>query len=79
MIEGTGGVRKIRVAFPNRGKSGSARVCYVDFAYYESTYFLIVFTKKEETNLSEEEKKNVRKLVKQLRSELYQLRGDSDE
>ena len=31
LIRGTGGLRKIRVAFEGRGKSGSARVCYIDF------------------------------------------------
>ena len=37
LIQGTGGLRKIRIAFEGRGKSGSARVCYVDFAVYENT------------------------------------------
>ena len=32
VIKGTGRLRKGRVAFENRGKSGSARVCYVDFS-----------------------------------------------
>ncbi|WP_232502095.1 addiction module toxin RelE [Treponema vincentii] len=31
---GTGGLKKIRFAFQGRGKSGSARVCYVDFATF---------------------------------------------
>lgn len=31
VIKGTGGLRKIRIPFANEGKSGSARVCYVDF------------------------------------------------
>ena len=34
VIQGTGGLRKIRFAFENRGKSGSVRVCYVDFVVY---------------------------------------------
>lgn len=29
VIRGTGGLRKLRFAFENRGKSGSVRVCYV--------------------------------------------------
>ena len=30
VMRGTGGLRKIRFAFPNSGKSGSVRVCYID-------------------------------------------------
>ena len=32
IMQGTGGLRKVRFAFENRGKSGSVRVAYVDFA-----------------------------------------------
>lgn len=35
VMQGTGGLRKVRFSFENRGKSGSARVVYVDFAVYE--------------------------------------------
>ena len=35
VIKGTGGLRKIRIPFANEGKSGSARVCYVDFVVQE--------------------------------------------
>lgn len=31
VMQGTGGLRKVRFAFEDRGKSGSARVVYVDF------------------------------------------------
>ena len=31
----TGGVRKMRFAFEQQGKSGSARVIYVDFEVHE--------------------------------------------
>lgn len=32
IMEGTGGIRKVRFPLRNRGKSGSVRVCYTDFA-----------------------------------------------
>ena len=35
IMEGTGGIRKVRFPLQNRGKSGSVRVCYTDFAEYE--------------------------------------------
>ena len=54
---GTGGLRKIRYAFEGRGKSGSARVCYVDFAAFEKNYLIQVFSKDEKPNLIDAEKK----------------------
>lgn len=67
VIEGTGGIRKVRFPLENRGKSGSVRVCYTDFAEYEVTYLITAFAKKEQENLSDDEKKVLRKLVKSLR------------
>lgn len=76
LMEGTGGVRKIRCAFPGRGKSGSARVCYVDFAHYESTYFLLVFSKKDQSNLSDIERHRIKKAIQLLKLECKQNRGN---
>jgi len=67
VIEGTGGIRKVRFPLENKGKSGSVRVCYTDFEEYEVTYLITAFKKKEQENLSDEEKKVLRKLVKTLR------------
>lgn len=47
MIQGTGGIRKVRYAFPGRGKSGSTRVCYVDFAAFAKIYLITVYAKEE--------------------------------
>lgn len=70
IMQGTGGVRKVRVAFDKRGKSGSARVCYIDFADAEKIYLLTAYAKQEKGNLSDDEKNNIRKLVKILKSEV---------
>ena len=67
IIEGTGGIRKVRFPLQNRGKSGSVRVCYTDFAEYEVTYLITAFSKKDQENLSDDEKTTLRKLVKSLR------------
>lgn len=56
MMPGTGGLKKLRFAFEGRGKSGSARVCYVDFAAFEKNYLIQVFSKDEKTNLTQKEK-----------------------
>lgn len=68
LIRGTGGLRKIRVSFENRGKSGSARVCYVDFAVYERIYLITAYTKNEKDNLSAKERNVVHKLIDILKS-----------
>ena len=51
VMEGTGGIRKVRFPLENRGKSGSVRVCYTDFAEYEEKNVLkkLVKSLKEET------------------------------
>lgn len=65
-MQGTGGLRKLRFAFENRGKSGSARVCYVDFAIYEKIYLITVYSKNEKDNLSKEERNSIKSLLKEL-------------
>lgn len=69
VMEGTGGIRKVRFPLENGGKSGSVRVCYTDFAEYEVTYLITAFEKKEQENLSNEEKVVLKKLVKSLKEE----------
>ena len=69
VMEGTGGIRKVRFPLENKGKSGSIRVCYTDFAEYEITYLITAFEKKEQENLTSEEKAVLKKLVKALKEE----------
>lgn len=70
MMPGTGGLKKLRFAFEGRGKSGSARVCYVDFAAFEKNYLIQVFSKDEKTNLTQKEKNDVKKVIKILKKEV---------
>ena len=67
IMEGTGGIRKVRFPLENRGKSGSVRVCYTDFAEYEVIYLITAFAKKDQENLTAEEKNVLKKLVKSLK------------
>ena len=69
VMEGTGGIRKVRFPLENRGKSGSVRVCYTDFEEYEVTYLITAFTKNEQENLTDDEKKVLKKMVKALKDE----------
>ena len=70
VMQGTGGLRKIRVAFEGRGKSGGARVCYVDFAVYERIYLITAYAKDEKDNLSKSERNEVKKLIHILESSI---------
>ena len=69
VMKGTGGIRKFRIALPNTGKSGGARVVYVDFARRGKIYLIAVFAKSEKENLSQEERNELKKLSKMLETE----------
>ena len=69
VIPGTGKLRKMRFAYENRGKSGSARVCYVDFIVAETVYLITAYGKNEKDNLSKEECSNIKKLIGVLEAE----------
>lgn len=75
VIEGTGGIRKVRFALGNRGKSAGIRVCYVDLPEYEVTYLITAFEKSEKENLTNGEKNILKKLVKSLVEEAGRNRG----
>ena len=70
IIEGTGGLRKMRFALPNRGKSGSTRILYVDFAYYEKIFIVNVYLRKEKNILTDAEKAKLKQAVKALEDSL---------
>ena len=69
VMEGTGGIRKVRFGIKDQGKRGSVRVCYTDFAEYEVIYLITAFEKKDQENLTEDEKLVLKKLVKSLKDE----------
>lgn len=70
VMQGTGGLRKIRFAFENQGKSGSARVVYVDFAIYEKIFLITAYPKNEKDNLSPAERNGIKKLIEALENKL---------
>ncbi|MCM1288740.1 MAG: type II toxin-antitoxin system RelE/ParE family toxin [Clostridium sp.] len=67
VIQGTGGLRKIRIPMENRGKSGGGRVIYVDIELKEIIYFVNVYSKNEKDDLTEDEKKAFKAVVKILK------------
>ena len=68
-IRGTGGLRKIRIPMENTGKRGGARVIYVDIEIKEVIYFINVYSKNEKDDLTEDEKKAFKAIVKILKEE----------
>ena len=66
VINGTKGLRKIRIAFKGQGKSGSGRVAYVDFTVYETIYFITAYPKNEKDNLTQAERNAIAKMIVQL-------------
>jgi hypothetical protein len=66
LLEGTGGIRKLRWKREGTGKSGGIRVIY----YYHDDRFplflLTVFGKSEKSNMSHAERNLLAKLTKQL-------------
>lgn len=70
VMRGTGGVRKMRFAFEQRGKSGSVRVIYVDFEVYERIYLITAYTKSEKDNLTDKERNEIHRLIDILKAQL---------
>ena len=70
IIQGTGGLRKMRFAIGNRGKSHSIRILYIDFSYYEKTYFLFAYPKNELENITETQKQIFKTMINILLEEL---------
>jgi hypothetical protein len=66
LIQGTGGIRKLRWARSGGGKSGGVRVIYFYHSAVMPLYLLAVFGKNEKANISAQEKKILAKLVKEL-------------
>ncbi|MEI7825881.1 MAG: type II toxin-antitoxin system RelE/ParE family toxin [Chlorobiaceae bacterium] len=66
LLQGTGGVRKLRWATGNKGKSGSTRIIYF---YHKPTmplFLLTAFSKSEQENLSKSERNDLAGLTKLL-------------
>lgn len=69
VIPRLGGARKIRFALEGRGKSGGARVIYVDIVVQEQIYLLLAYPKNVQANLTPEQSKTIRNLIDSLKEE----------
>ena len=68
---GTGGLRKVRMADPTRGKGkrGGARVHYLWLPHRDVIYLLFAYSKDEDATLSEPQKKVLRAVVEGIKKE----------
>lgn len=68
VMQGTGGLRKLRFSFSDRGKSGSSRVCYINIVRKEKIFLITTYPKNVKDNLSKAERNNIKQLVEILKS-----------
>jgi hypothetical protein len=68
VLQGTGGLRKIRFAPVSRGKgkSGSMRVGFVQFPEYRRIYLVTLFLKKDAENLNAADRNAIKSVLANL-------------
>ena len=66
LMEGTGGVRKLRWGRGGQGKSGGVRVIYYFYSEAMPLYLLTLFAKNERANLSKADRNDLAGLVEIL-------------
>ena len=67
LIQGAGGLRKIRLKSSSKGKRGGFRVCYFDFPEGERLYFITIYGKNEQNNISKEDKALFKKYIEKIK------------
>lgn len=67
LIEGTGGLRKMRVGAKGHGKRGGARVIYYHFVSRENIALLMIYPKNEQRDLSNDERKALKSIIEHWR------------
>ena len=70
IIQGTGGLTKLRWALPNTGKSRGIRVLYIDFSRQEKIILINCYSKSEKDNITDKEKAMYKSLIKLIKEEL---------
>lgn len=63
LIEGTGGLRKVRLAVAGRGKRGGARVIYYHFTSASQIAMLMIYAKNEQDDLSSVQRETLRHII----------------
>lgn len=69
IVQGTGGIRKVRAAGKGKGKSGGYRIWYLYFVEFNRIYLMAIYSKNETEDLSSSDRKYLKSLVDQLKME----------
>ena len=71
IICGSGGVRKDRYLNPDlgKGKRSGLRYLFLDLSNIEKTYLIGIYSKGTKINISQDEKKSIKRLVQVLKKE----------
>ena len=63
VIQGTGGLRKVRIARPGKGKSGGTRVIYYYHNVDKPMLLLLIYAKADQENMTDAQKAQLKKHV----------------
>ena len=69
VIQHAGGLRKVRMRLPGRGKSGGARVIYLYLPQHHTVIFFYIYTKSKSENLTPDQEKRLRTAVETIKRE----------
>lgn len=72
LIQGTGGLRKVRMAARGKGKSGGARVIYLHLEQWHIVYLVYVYDKGEADELTATQKRELRAIAEAIKQEYRQ-------
>jgi len=67
LIPDSGGLRKVRMVIENTGKRGGARVIYLYLSIKEKIYLITAYKKTSKENLTRDDLKVFKKLVKTIK------------
>jgi hypothetical protein len=70
LIQGTGGLRKIRISLGGKGKRGGGRVIYLYLQIRSRIYLVYAYSKGELDDLSPDDKKRLKICVDQIKKEV---------
>jgi hypothetical protein len=68
VIQGTGGLRKLRWSANGKGKRGGIRTIYLYITEKSHIHFLTLYAKNEVSDLTADEKKILKRIVEELKN-----------
>ena len=72
IVKGSGGLRKVRMRLPGRGKSGGARVLYLWFPRQEAIVLYFIYTKGEMEDIPAAKMKEIKREVQRIKDSFGQ-------